>query len=127
MVRWALLPPRDPWLRALFDVTQNLQLAEWFKDAPSGRNEELPPDVLIKLIPDGTFSKKRVPHVAGTGDFFWPHPTTRVVEDGWGMIAPAFEEVSQRFYDVLVKVQEKLRSDWLYDDQGHAARASRKW
>jgi len=35
------------------------------------------------------------------------------------MIAPAFEEVRQRSYDVLAKVQEKLRSnDWLYDDQG---------
>ena len=34
------------------------------------------------------------------------------------MIAPAFEEVRQRSYDVLEKVQEKLRSDWLYDDPG---------
>jgi hypothetical protein len=35
------------------------------------------------------------------------------------MIAPAFEEVRQRSYDVLEKVQEKLRSDdWFYDDQG---------
>jgi hypothetical protein len=34
------------------------------------------------------------------------------------MNAPTFEEVRQRTYDVLAKVQEKLRSDWLYDDQG---------
>jgi hypothetical protein len=34
------------------------------------------------------------------------------------MTAPAFEEVRQRSYDVLAKVQNKLRSDWLYDDQG---------
>jgi hypothetical protein len=34
------------------------------------------------------------------------------------MNPPAFEEVRQRSYDVLVQVQQKLRSDWLYDDQG---------
>jgi hypothetical protein len=35
------------------------------------------------------------------------------------MTAPAFEEVRQRSYDVLVKVQEKLGSDdWFYDDLG---------
>ena len=34
------------------------------------------------------------------------------------MVGPAFEEVRQRSYDVLAKVQEKLRSDWLYDDHG---------
>jgi hypothetical protein len=35
-----------------------------------------------------------------------------------GMVAPAFEEVRQRSDDVLAKVQEKLRSDWFYDEQG---------
>jgi hypothetical protein len=29
-----------------------------------------------------------------------------------------FEEVRQRSYDVLAKVQEKLRSDWVHDDTG---------
>jgi hypothetical protein len=37
---------------------------------------------------------------------------------GYEMVAPAFEEVRQRAYDGLVQVHEKLRSDWLYDDQG---------
>jgi hypothetical protein len=34
------------------------------------------------------------------------------------MNAPAFEEVRQQSYDILAKAQQKLQSDWLYDDQG---------
>lgn len=30
----------------------------------------------------------------------------------------SFEEVRKRSYDVLGKIQEKLRSDWLYEDHG---------